>query len=312
MAEPSQYDSEVFRLAIAAGFYHPDPAARSSLRAVLDTWLDGLGSSPDPGEITALLSAETGTAIEPFVLTKDDLECATFLARASFSRTVAHTRFRIVSRETIGHDGGLVLTSNLRSFYSERYIHRKNQHLQTSGWTFIPSALPAAGANSPSMINATVSSEEEGFRIVVPIRECRHDPATFARSLQKNSRIQGTDDSFSSLGLRVECHGRDVHVLTGSPESMIRVMAHMVGNSTLVLKGDSSAPEIPVTLVRLEIPENGPLPIRALIGSTTAYASWMLGEVPSQLHLADEHKLLISTAIRPHPEWIDSAFATLS
>lgn len=312
MLGSSWYDSEVFCLTVAAGFYHPDLDSRASLRAVLDTWLDELGSAPEHGEIMALLSAEKGSLVEPFTLTNEDRDCAAFLARISFSESVAHTRFRVVGRDTIGNEGGLVITNNLQSFYSERFVHGKNRHRQASGCAFIPSKVPLGGRENPSVINATISAEEEGFRIVVPIPECRYDQATFARSFQENSRIQGAAETFYSLGLRVECHGQDVHVLTGSPESMIRVMAYMVGKSTLILKGDPSNPEIPITLVRLKIPENRPIPTRALIGSTATYASWITGDVPSIPALNDEHKLIIATWLRPHSEWIDSIFTSLS
>lgn len=36
------------------------------------------------------------------------------------------------------------------------------------------------------------------------------------------------------LGLWVECRGGSIHVLSGSPESMICCMAHMADGSTIV------------------------------------------------------------------------------
>ena len=217
-----------------------------------------------------------------------------------------------MSRETIGHEGGLVLTNNLKSYYSERYIHGKHRHQQSSGWAFVPSAIPTGDADGPAMIAATISSDDEGFRIVVSMPECREDPAIFARQLQRNSRIKGVKDSFSSLGLRVECHDGEIHVLSGSPESMIRIMAYMVEGTTLILKGGPSASQIPLVLVHLDVPEDGSVPVPALIGSTSSYASWMSGDVPSALGLKKPHKLSISNWLRPHPQWIDSVFATLS
>ena len=312
MNHTPSYDSEIFRLAVAAGFYHPDPEARRSLRTVLDAWLKGLGSGPGCDETRSLISLEKGTVVEPFALTEDDLQCAVFLAQTAFSEAVGQTRFRIVSRETIGREGGLVLTSNLKSYYSERYVHGERRHRQQSGWSFVPSALPAAGAICPSMADAAVSSEDEGFRITVSLPECRSDPATFARELQKHSRIEGIQESFSSLGLRVECHEGEVHVLSGSPESMIRMMACMVDQATLVLEGGSSESEIPMTLIRLDIPEEKPISLQAMIGSTSAYASWMIGTVPSPIPLKKSHQLAISNWLRPHPRWIDSVFASLS
>ena len=311
MASPSDYNTEVFRLSLAAGFYHPDPDARRSIRTLLDKWLEKLKPSNDENEIEAIISHEKGTAIEPFVITAEDLECSIFLARAAFSELGGQTRFRIVSRETIGRQGGLVMTNNLRSFYSERYVKGKHCHQQQTGWAFIPSAISSTRAELPNLVDVKISSEHEGFRILAPIPECRNDPALFARKLQKNSFIEGVSDSISSLGLRIECHDGKVHVMTGSPESMIRMMAHMTRNSTLVLKGEDSDQNMPVTLIRLGLPEDDPLQTRALIGSTSNYVAWMIGHITLPLELEEKHKLIISSSVRPHREWIEKVFTTL-
>ncbi len=312
MDRRSHYDSEVFRLVVAGGFYHPDADARQLLRRLLDSWLSHLGETPPDDEVREIISSESGTVIEPFSLTSTDLDCAVFLARAAFSEKGAQTRFRVASRGTIGPDGGLVITNNLQSYYAERYIHGEHRSQPRKGWAFVPAAVPEAGSDCPRMVAATLKSDDQGFRIVVPLPECREDPAFFAVQLQRNSKIRGVKRSLSDLGLRIECHRGKVHVLSGSPESMIRLMAHMVEQRSLTLQGESSESDIPITLIRLDAPQEKPIKLPAMTGSTSAYSSWMTGIVPSPIPLKKKHKIALSSWLRPHPEWLDSVLTSAS
>ena len=306
MSESFDHDTEIFRLAVAAGFYHPDLDARRQVREALDSWLARCGGAPDAQILRDVISTEQGTVIEPFKLTADDIACAVFVGQAAFSIAGRQSRFRIVSRDTMGTEGGLVVTDKLNSFYLERYIHGKYRGKQKAGWTFIPTALPAAGEDCPSATAATITSEEDGFRIVVPVPECQDNPATFAREIQICSRINGFKGSLSDLGVRIECRNGEIHVLSGSPESMIRIMAHMIEQATLVLCGKPTNRDIPMTLVRLNVPEAETIHVPALIGSTAAYASWMSGPINVAFSVGRELELAISSWLRPHSRWMQS------
>lgn len=307
MSDPD-YDSEVFRLAVAAAFYHPGPAERADLRKLLDHWLGTLGNVVAPDEIRHVIASTKGTVIEPFVLTEADLECAVFLAQAAFSKSGAQTRLRIVSRDTMGGDGGLVLTQNLKSYYVERYAHAKRLPQPNGGWAFVPSMVPDNSAACQQLTGASLLSEDQGFRIVVEMPEAKSDAARFAREFQRHGGIEGVGQSLTQLGLRVECNNGQVHILSGSPESMIRIMAHMVSEKTLVLKGGSDGRELPTVLISLRMPEDEPVKLPAVVVMGAGYSSWMSLKVPVPVPLTEAHKLAIAGWLRPRKEWVNLVF----
>lgn len=307
MSDPD-YESEVFRLAVAAAFYHPAPDERTVLRTLLDHWLGKLGDLLPADGIRQVLASAKGTEIEPFVLTGADLDCAVFLTQAAFSKAGAQTRLRIVSRDTMGHDGGLVLTQNIKSYYIERYIHAKQLPQPKGGWTFIPSMIPASSATCQQFISATLHSEDQGFRIVVAMPEAKSDAARYARQFQQHGSIEGVSQSLTQLGLRVECREAQVHILSGSPESMIRIMAHMVSERTLTLKGDPDGGEMPTVLVSLRMPEDKPVKLPAVVGMSPGDSNWMSVKVPIPIPLTDVHRLAIASWLRPRNEWVNLVF----
>jgi hypothetical protein len=307
MSDPD-YDSEVFRLAVTAAFYHPKIQVRKKFRRLFGDWIGQSSDMPAEDEVRRLITSEKGTRLEPFSITAEDIECAAFLARVAFSGLDRQTRFRIVSRETLGCSGGLVLTNNLKSYYSERYAHGRRRNQTYAGWAFIPSLIPAGTMGSSVRLGAALYSEDQGFRIVIPLPECASSPAVFARQLQQWSRIQGVSESFNQLGLRVECYDGKAHILSGSPESMIRIMAHMVAETTLILKGDASSTEIPTIYVSLRMPEDKPVTLPSVIGHTPGYTAWMSTTARIPIPLEDEDKLAIFNWLGSHPHWINLVF----
>lgn len=304
MSDLIDYPGEIFRVAFASGFYHPDLEVRHGLRRLLDAWLDSLHDTPSTDEVRRVILSERGTTIEPFILDETDLDCAVFLIRAAFSKELGQNRFRLVSRDTIGRDGGLVITRSLASYYVKRHPHNQCRGQPLSGWSFAPAIIPQSAPSGPAMTTAILRAEEEGFRITISLPECKADPAGYARQLQLGSRIYGVKESFDHLGLRVECMDEMIHVLSGSPESMIRCMAHMADKSTLILDGGKNCPHIPRMLVHLDLPGEEPLPLQAIIGSTPDYMSWFSGEVPFSLSLTNTQKLAITRWLRPPKDWL--------
>lgn len=304
-------DAEVFLLTVTAAFYHPSHGVRVTLRDVLDAWLEKLEGVPAESDVRKAISSEKGTPVEPFLLSDQDLDCAVFLTRAAFSTNGKQTRVRIVSRETMGTQGGLVLTQNLKSFYVERYIHGKRRGQPKQGWTFIPALVPSSVKVRSRKTKARLFSEAEGFRIVVALPELQQDGAVIARRLQQHSRINGVSEPFNKLGLRIECRKREVHILSGSPESMIRIMAHMVAQSSLILRGEEWDSRTPTILVGLALPEDQPVKLPAVASATAGYLPCISATAPAPLVLQDEHILAISSWLPPHSAWVNLVFNNL-
>jgi hypothetical protein len=74
----------------------------------------------------------------------------------------------------------------------------------------------------------------------------------------------------------------------------------------MVLEGGDKSPHIPRILVRLELPGEKPVRLRAIIGSTPEYLSWFTGEVPFPLSLEEPQKHAIARWLRPHNDWLAS------
>ena len=296
---------EAFRLVVASAFYHPDRALRDGLRTALDAWLKPRKPMSDAEMIRDILASERGTAIEPFVLADEDIDCAIFLTRAAFAAKSDLTRVRIVSKETIGDEGGLVLTRNLGRFYVERYALGKYRKLQHAGLAFVPSLIPDWSKVRPSHFNALLTTDEDGFRVTVPLAEAKIDPALLARKYQTHGRIEDSEPGLSRHGLRVECTDGQVQVMSGSPESMIRLMAYMVRESTLLLRGSGDSAEIPEVRIRLAEPTEEPKRLWALISSTPTYSSWIRGDLQGDLSLTTGQVAGIAEWLRPDPRWIE-------
>lgn len=298
----------IFNLAVAAAFYHPKRSVMQSLRAKLDAWVTGLGDQLNEEKARQVLDATKGTAIEPFTLSPEDVECAVFLARMAFSKTFGQTRLRIVSRDTIGKEGGLILTNNGAGYFVERYIHGNGTGLPKKSWVFFPALVPAHRPVATWAKGACLISDSDGFRIVLTMPKSAKEPGAILSHYLRHSRIEGAGSSFPQLGLRLEHVDKKLHILSGSPESMIRVMAFMANNSRVTLQGDENDPEIPCVMLGLAAPEDDPVDLPAISSSTASFACWMDLELPEMPPLDDQDKLSISSWLPPHRDWLNLIF----
>jgi hypothetical protein len=305
----TNFDSEIFRLVVAAAFYHPDPPTKDHLRGLLDTWLEGLAPCHSPDTVRTAIVAQKGTFLEPFHLSNEDLECSVFLVRAAFSGASKEQRIRIVSRDTIGTEGGLILTRNLKSYYVERFPEGKTAGQPKESCVFLPALVPPLGKTGALPTIAELISEDTGFRIRIKLPGEPDNAAALARGYQSHSRIEGVPEDFNRLGLRVEIQRDEVHILTGSPEAMIRMMAHMVGEATLTLESKDAKHHC--ALVRLSIPEDEPVRLKAVIGGKKGFAIWMAASPPAPIELEDSHKLAVCSWLPSPREWLELALENL-
>ena len=305
----TNFDSEIFRLVVAAGFYHPDPSTKEHLRALLDTWLQGLTPCHSADTVRTAIATQKGTFLEPFHLSDEDLDCAVFLTRAAFSGASKEQRIRIVSRDTIGTEGGLVLTRNLKSYYVERFPEGKTVGQPKESCAFLPALVPPLGKTGALPTIAELISEDTGFRIRIKLPGEPDNAVALGRGYQSHSRIEGVSEDFNRLGLRVEIQRNEVHILTGSPEAMIRMMAHMVGEATLTL--ESKDDKNHCALVRLSIPEEEPVRLKAVIGGKKGFAIWMSVSPPAPIELEDSHKLAVCSWLPSPREWLELALENL-
>lgn len=255
-----------FRLLVMSAFYHPQPAARSLARRFLEEWAQCLTPSVDPRRVEHLIRSATGTVLEPFVFEEPDVECAVFLARIAFSPHVGATRFRLVSRDNLGRDGGLVLTHSGKAYFIERFIGGSHRIRVSTGWSFAPATFPGLKRNLAATRPAILSSGPEGFEIRVGGLDKVKSYA------EAGGFLHGTPTRLRSIGLTLRGAGKTLTMKPSGPEAMIRVMAHMAAGDRMELgRYDSDTPRwhapretLPRLLVALRMPDERPVRLPTL------------------------------------------------
>jgi hypothetical protein len=149
---------------------HPDNGFRQRLWKRLENWLEGHSPRIDAEGLSQIIRKQTGTFLEPFQLEGETHRIAVFLVRLALSGSTPNSRFRLVSDETIGNAGGLVVTRSFNTFYSERYALGKN-HLRRSRIPFFASSMkvrgPLRGIHDKSLF-ATMKSDKQGLYVEMP------------------------------------------------------------------------------------------------------------------------------------------------
>ena len=297
-------ESDFLKLLVAAAFYHELPEDRALIRESIEQWLVKQSNVLDAVAIRNCITSEQGTALEPFNLTEEDIDCAVLLAQMAFCDAVGESRLTLVSRETIGERGGLVLSNNLKSFYIERYIYGKNRREQKSGWRFIPNNLKGLGDFKALSSKAQIHSGEDGFTISIPIPKIGvSDLSEVLRLYQKYSRIDGNAASFSDLGLRVESSKGIIKIQTGSPESIIRLMPALIEEKLLILKTEEIE-RFPTIMLRLAMPEEETLAMNAIYGNPSLSYRWLRCSDLPGFELTPKIIHAIGRWCRPHSDWL--------
>jgi len=287
-------------LIIASAYYHPNNDLKKSLQKKLTT----LNNSFNYQKVKELLLNEGGTEIEPFSLKKEDIECSAMIASIAF--LLGEKRFRIVSGSNNSIDGGIVITSNLRSFYLKRYNKNSNgtpYGQPKGGWVFIPSQIP----KNSKEYKTYLIPDKNGFTISTKLPPSNTYHSIARSSLERGSRIEGIDGTLDKLGLKFEEKDGILSLRSGSPESVIKLMAHMVNNSKLTLKSSEDKKDIPRVEITLAPPEDKRILLKSITYSTPSYCSWLKGTCDEKLieriNLSKEEIQAISEWILPHRSW---------
>ena len=121
---------------------HPSVDLKEAIWSQLESWLNGLGAQFSEDEVEGIFEEVRGTELEPFYLKDEHRRIANFLVRVAFTPSVNLQRFRIASQDTIGNAGGLVLLSNRKYFFSERFAFGKNRLERSNLKFYAPTTVP--------------------------------------------------------------------------------------------------------------------------------------------------------------------------
>jgi hypothetical protein len=239
---------DTFSTYLYASRKHPDAELRKRLFDATTEWVEEAIPDYSLEQICEAISKEQGTVLEPFKLTPADLELAAMLMQMAFSKIYQQTRFRVVSRETIGSQGGLVVTNNLNSYYVERYARGRNRSEPSNAWTFAPANEPTprevAKLTRPRT-NARCRFVEDGLLVQIksPSLEVmkwesdnsENSHTALIQDLMSNSTIGPKQAPIDGLGLRIDLAKNKISIAPKSPESVVRFTAHLMKKSVIQL-----------------------------------------------------------------------------
>ena len=264
-------------LILLAANEHPDETFRIRLWSCLDAWLETQSSTFTYEEIEAILSDQKGTFLEPFRLEGAAKRTALFLSRLAFAEASPASRFRIVSQDSIGNTGGLVITSNKNAFYSERYELGKNR-LKKSDLRFFAPSMKIDGpvkAKVGNDLHAIMSSDDHGMYVELPksllnIVDWDLSRGGLTGELSSNSHIGPKKLSLYSVGMTVEVTDKGIRLAVKSPEALIRFSTYVVQSQTIRLIAKT---RFQLT-VQLPSSADGPAPITVTANDDFA-SEWM-------------------------------------
>ena len=307
-SERTSADRLEWPIVILAACFHADRDVRSRLRDRCEDVLANLGTRYRDDEVRGCLQAQEGTVLEPLLWTKSRLDLAVFLVRILFSDKVGATRVRIASTEAEENEYGLVLTNNLRAYFTERYVFGKRRNPTIAAAALHPGRLPRnpgskpfwAGAPWPKPGPPCLQADDQGLAVILPWYGLG-DGREVGWQFQEYSRIRGCDEPFSQLGLRVEAAGSKLVVLTGSPEAHIRFMAHAMNGDVLELRGGRGDPYC--CNVELTAPAGKRTTLRGVVTADGLYLPWLDSSIDIALRIPDEDKRAIATWYPPPSAW---------
>ena len=301
-------------LILCAAVHHPDSSVRGRIRNAVAEWLSRAGPRFSRERISSFLRSRRGTPLEPFELNEQDLELAEILTQYAFSNIGGQTRFRVVSRETIGTDGGVMLTDNLHGYYIERYVHGFRTKTPTDFGFVAPAEMPGSEdfQKHRLALGAVCRLEETGLSITLSgvnwSAETQLAMWDVTSRLQRNSHVSALTIPFTQLGLRVEIESDAVRIRTGGPEALLRMSAHMMQRSTLVLSSEQAGPRTRA-FIRLEPPGEDVLVLPVAVTCTSrSMPEWMRLPDAAPIPLTLEDRLAIARWFRPHDNWMDTNF----
>jgi hypothetical protein len=318
MSRGEKFDEEAsygFRLLVVTAFYHPVIGFRKIARSFLENWVGGLDSPADVKQLNDLLRSASGTALEPFIFTDDDIECALFLARAAFSTECDVSRLRLVSRDNLGDKGGLVLTKANKAYFIERFAHGKNRAPLSTGWVFAPEHLSHLKNLFSEMRPATLSPSPKGFEIKVS------NVKNADKFLDKGGRFFGTKTTLKSIGLSITESNSCLKLEPSEPEAVIRLMAHMAAGDVIEIggsvvsqwhNGERINAKLPRILIKLQLPDEKSINLQTLRSvSDDDLQGLQCQGFNSDIHIGTIEKKTVAEWLPVADSWMDGIFKEL-
>ena len=228
-----------------------DAALRESFLTAVDHWLELHEDDEEVvGQCVQYLISAKGTALEPLVLTEQDIELAIRFARLAFiyggMRTGSEEAILIGSRDAIGSGGGVYFKKQSAPEYIERYPYGKKTPVNERTWLFSPQyeneALSQVDGDFLNQTKEKLLWESGIFRVPgagSPSLNWQYS-MKLIDDLKRHSSIGRKSEGFGRFGLSVDVDRNDLIIKPDKPESMLRLSAMMAQNEVLILDPEGS------------------------------------------------------------------------
>ena len=234
---------------------HPDIQAREVLSSELEQWIGGLNKRYSQSQIADYLKSQKGTPLEPFILSKTDLEIVSKFLLVAFSEEFKCTRVLVRSSDKIG-SGALLVTQRLNSHYLESYVHGKKIRMHKELWKFEANLAPKENFSGLGYFfkrKATIACTESGIEIKLRWPETGNSESLVrfkgSRTLEWPEQYSFRNESYfksdksllSSCGVELFYSNDGIKIQTTSPESQIRLLARISRGEEIIIDETGSS-----------------------------------------------------------------------
>ena len=284
---------------------HPDPDVRRMADALISELEELARPRYSDSQIVEVLSAEQGTALDPFRLSPDSLKAAARMTRLAFSERYDQRTMRVVPDTTIGVAGGLLIDRQLSTDYFPRSILEGDRRTPWASWYLAPRELLEAVRPSLEISQGTIGPDGSSFvvlRVLVPAGPTLEAVRESLPALAGAGRLG--DRTLKSLGLHVSL-ATDGHlsVEAASAEAMILVTAALGQGTLLEIRSDSVMPGF---VIAASLPRSLPAEPRALATLVGSFAQPNPPAAPCDIQVTPSQELVL--AAWPHitlpPTWL--------
>ena len=270
----------------------------------IEQWISSLNPKYSHEQISNFLQSQKGTPLEKFLLRNEDFDMCSKIIRIAFSRNSRTTRVAIGSYDKLCN-GFLLVTNNLKGFFSETYQYGKSVNLGFNTWSYFPKMVSHNSDSSTDDVfkgKAILRCEDEGFEVRVSWPTQFPNSASLATSYQRNSHVGEDAISLSEAGLRIELSDNQLRLVSGSPESMIKLMGMLSRNEILTL--DSGYDTLKARIALSATDENSETILKTLFIAKKNPAGWLgIRVMHSMDWISEKLKLTASRVLFPHELW---------
>jgi hypothetical protein len=247
------------------------------------------------------LSSCGGTALAPFTIDDEYKELLIDAVQLCISQKHEQSRFRITSTETIGTDGGLVLLSSGKTYYTPpQYEHAKQG---TTTWFIATHELPPTSrlVGIQRAMEATIQWDGEGYAIHLDQAVVKQTVGVLTAErlseYQKQSYASIRQSRFDQIGLRLtETDKGGLAITTGSSEATMRFSALCSKQALLVLVEPENDEGTARRLV-IPLPDLDDIPAKTPLMYTRPTQDW--AHIPAEItvDVSQEQLQLIGNAV---------------